>query len=56
MFIELCPPEIVLEHKSEIERVVIAKWKKKQAEDIDPEDIVDADFKDTDAKEEASDE
>jgi uncharacterized membrane protein YkvA (DUF1232 family) len=47
MFIELCPPEIVQEHKEALNQVVPGVWRdiKNKEEDIDEADIVDGEFK-----------
>lgn len=46
LFIELCPPEVVQEHRDALEKVVPGEW-----QDIDPnteDQIVDAEFRDKD--------
>ncbi len=49
LFIELCPPEIVDEHRAEIEKIIVGKWKDTMdATDINEEDITDAEFQDID--------
>lgn len=45
LFIEMCPPDLVEEHRQEIEKTVVGRWGQGQeGEEIDPENVVDADF------------
>lgn len=46
LFIEMSPPHIVEEHRIAIEKEIIADWKQAGQEEINEEDIVDADYKD----------
>ncbi|MBT3240086.1 MAG: hypothetical protein HON98_05175 [Chloroflexi bacterium] len=47
LFIELCPPEIVDEHRADIEKTIAGNWKKEgDSIEINEEDIIDADFED----------
>lgn len=46
LFVEMCPPEVVTEHRMEIEKTIIAEWKEDIQEDIKDEDVVDADYED----------
>lgn len=51
LFIEMCPPDIVEEHRMEIEKTIIAEWKEIGQEEFDQEDIVDAAYKDKKSEE-----
>lgn len=44
MFIELCPEDIVEEHRAAIQKVVAGNWKKDEEIVIDEADIEDAEF------------
>lgn len=45
LFVELCPPAIVQEHRKAIEGVLEGKWREEQDEgEITEEDIIDAEF------------
>lgn len=47
MFVELSPPDIVDEHRAEIQKTVIGKWREAQDEvEINEADIIDAEFED----------
>lgn len=46
LFIELCPPDVVEEHRLAIDNVVSGKWAEDESLDIDEEDIIDADYED----------
>ena len=46
LFIEMCPPDLVAEHRAEVEKTVVGWWGKDTAaeEEIDPDKVVDADY------------
>ena len=44
LFIELCPPDIVEEHRSAIDSVVSGKWAENDSLEVDEEDIIDAEY------------
>jgi uncharacterized membrane protein YkvA (DUF1232 family) len=45
LFVELCPPEIVLQHRKAIEKVLDGQWREtQQDEQIAEEDIIEAEF------------
>jgi hypothetical protein len=47
MFVELCPPEVVQEHKDALQQVVAGRWKDPDGIDIEIEeaDIVEGEFR-----------
>jgi uncharacterized membrane protein YkvA (DUF1232 family) len=45
LFIELCPPEVVDEHRAAVGREVPASWRDVEKSDPDSEEIIDADYK-----------
>jgi uncharacterized membrane protein YkvA (DUF1232 family) len=45
LFIELCPPEVVEEHRREMLRVIPGEWSESTTEDSDPQ-VVDGEFHD----------
>jgi len=45
LFIELCPEEIVAEHRHNINSTIQRDWKETTAHDFSEDDIQDADFK-----------
>ena len=51
MFIELCPQDIVEEHRAAIQTTVNAAWKEEDEIEIKEEDIIDADYKEKDSGE-----
>ena len=46
LFVELCPAEVVQEHKDAMKRVVAGQWKDSQSDetDIDEADVVEGEF------------
>jgi hypothetical protein len=49
IFIELCPPDVVAEHRAEIEKEIIGKWRQDSEDiEINEEDVVDAEFEEED--------
>ncbi len=44
IFVELCPPEVVEEHKEALQAVIPGQWTDVEDDEIDPEDIVDAEY------------
>ena len=46
LFIELCPPEIVAEHRAAIQRVVSGSWRDPDEKKDEREDVVDGEFRD----------
>jgi hypothetical protein len=53
MFVELCPPDVVQEHKDDLKRVVPGSWKDpiddsttEDVDDFDESDIVEGEFRD----------
>jgi hypothetical protein len=44
IFVELCPPDVVQEHKEALQSVIPGKWKEAVEEEISEEDIVDAEY------------
>lgn len=46
LFIELCPPEVVAEHRQAIEQELSLRWSENNTPEVEEEDIVDADFTD----------
>jgi uncharacterized membrane protein YkvA (DUF1232 family) len=46
LFIELCPQDVVAEHRAALESEVFGKWSDSQATKVDKNDIMDADFED----------
>ncbi len=47
LFIELCPPEVVEEHRRALLNVIPGEWHESSAKDADPQ-IVDGEFRDLD--------
>jgi uncharacterized membrane protein YkvA (DUF1232 family) len=45
MFIELCPPDVVEEHRQELESTISAEVRDPEEIEIADEDIIDAEFK-----------
>jgi len=45
LFIELCPSEVVDEHRAAIGREVPSSWRGAEKSDADSEEIIDADYK-----------
>ena len=47
MFVELCPPEVVQEHKDALQQVVTGQWKDPESADIeiDEADVVEGEFR-----------
>ncbi|MGD2155980.1 MAG: hypothetical protein PVG14_10830 [Anaerolineales bacterium] len=47
LFVELCPPEVVKEHREALENVVPGEWRNPEAgdKDIDEEDIIEGEFR-----------
>jgi hypothetical protein len=47
MFVELCPPDVVQEHKDALKQVVVGTWKDPEDKetDIDLSDVVEGEFK-----------
>ena len=45
-FVEMCPPDVVAEHRAKIERTIVGQWREDDEVDIDPEIIVDAEYED----------
>ncbi|MDH5606612.1 MAG: hypothetical protein OEY93_06970 [Anaerolineae bacterium] len=50
-FIEMCPADVVAEHRAEIDKTIISHWKEEQEFEIPQEDIIDAEYRE---KEEGS--
>jgi hypothetical protein len=47
LFVELCPPEIVVEHRKAIESVLPGQWRDATDEEqVAPQDIIDGEFDD----------
>jgi hypothetical protein len=44
LFIELCPDDIVEEHRASIKSLIGGKWKKDDVPEFDEENIVDAHY------------
>ncbi len=49
LFIELCPEEIVEEHKAAIQQTINAKWRDEEELEINEENIVDAEYREKEA-------
>ena len=47
LFVELCPQEVVMEHRNRLRNVISAEWREP------PEEAIDAEFTDVDADNEA---
>jgi len=45
MFVELCPPDVVQEHKDALRLVVPGNWKDPEDPEIDESDVVDGEFR-----------
>jgi hypothetical protein len=52
LFVELCPPHVVQEHKDALQRVVPGQWKNPESKniEIDEADIVDGEFREKEEK------
>jgi len=48
LFIELCPPDVVAEHREAINNEIIGNWADTPSSELNEEDIIDADYKDED--------
>jgi hypothetical protein len=46
MFIELCPPQVVAEHRAAIQRVVPTVWHDPEDKKVEPPDVVEGEFHD----------
>lgn len=44
IFVEMCPPQVVAEHRAEIERIVSSSWREPTEIEINPQDIIDAEY------------
>jgi hypothetical protein len=49
LFIELCPEDIVEEHKTAIQQTINVKWRDEEELVIDEENIVDAEYREKEA-------
>jgi len=47
LFIELCPPDVVREHKESLNQVIASTWKNPEddGDDIDESDVVEGEFR-----------
>ena len=46
LFIELCPPDVVAQHREAISNEIFGRWSDDDAPKVDEEDVVDADYSD----------
>ena len=44
LFIEMCPLDVVEEHRAELDSVVSGKWAQDETLEVDEEDIIDAEY------------
>jgi len=44
IFVELCPPDVVQEHREALEQIVPGQWKEVGEDEISEDDIVDAEY------------
>lgn len=50
MFIELCPKDVVEEHRQAIDKEIFGRWKDSSKSKVDEEDIIEADFEEKEPK------
>ena len=48
LFIELCPPDVVAEHRAAISSEIFGSWADSPPTELDEDDILDADYKEED--------
>ena len=45
IFVELCPPDVVKEHKDFLNQVVTGEWKEPDKDDIPEDDIIEGEYR-----------